>query len=240
MSDALDNRKWVSDIRGALTVTVLTEYIHLWELLSTVMLQQDVEDSHIWQFSTCDQYTTRSAYKALFIGSVQFKSWERIWKSWAPGKCKFFMWIVAHKRCWTADRLARKGLPHPATCPLCDQTQETIDHLLVSCVFARQMWFTLLQKFGLHVLAPGLDDEFFEDWWANACERVAGQAKKGLNSIIILGAWNLWNHRSRCVFDGASPSISNIISSTCVDMHQWSMARAKGVSYLLALAPRDS
>jgi len=185
VSDALENRKWVSDIRGALTVTVLTEYIHLWELLSTVMLQQDVEDSHIWQFSTCGQYTTRSAYKALFIGSVQFKSWERIWKSWAPGKCKFFMWIVAHKRCWTADRLARKGLPHPATCPLCDQTQETIDHLLVSCVFARQMWFTLLQKFGLQVLAPGLDDEFFEDWWANACERVAGQAKKGLNSITF-------------------------------------------------------
>jgi len=115
VSDALDNRKWVSDIRGALTVTVLIEYIHLWELLSTVVLQQDVEDSHVWQLSTCGQYTTRSAYKALFIGAVQFKPWERIWKSWTPGKCKFFMWTVAHDRCWTTDQLARKGLPHPAT-----------------------------------------------------------------------------------------------------------------------------
>ena len=214
MSDALHNRKWVSDIRGALTVTVLIEYIHLWELLSTVVLQQDVEDSHVWQLSTCGQYTTRSAYKALLIGSVQFKSWEKIWKSWAPGKCKFFMWTVAHDRCWTTDQLARKGLPHPATCPLCDQTQETIDHLLVSCVFARQMWFTMLQKFGQQVLAPGLDEESFEDWWANASERVAGQVQKGLNSIIILGAWNLWNHRNCCVFDGASPSITSIIATT--------------------------
>jgi len=214
VSDALDNRKWVSDIRGALTVTVLIEYIHLWELLSTVVLQQDVEDSHVWQLSTCGQYTTRSAYKALFIGAVQFKPWERIWKNWAPGKCKFFMWTVTHDRCWTTDQLARKGLPHPATCPLCDQTQETIDHLLVSCVFARQMWFTMLQKFGQQVLAPGLDEESFEDWWANASERVAGQVQKGLNSIIILGAWNLWNHRNCCVFDGASPSITSIIATT--------------------------
>jgi hypothetical protein len=72
-----------------------------------------------------------------------------------------------------------------------NQTQETVDHLLVSCIFARQMWFTMLQKFGLQVLAPDLDDEIFEGWWANASERVAGQVQKGLNSIIILGAWNL-------------------------------------------------
>jgi hypothetical protein len=25
-----------------------------------------------------------------------------------PGKCRFFMWLVAHKNCWTADILARK------------------------------------------------------------------------------------------------------------------------------------
>jgi hypothetical protein len=69
---------------------------------------------------------------------------------------------------------------------------------------------------------------------------VSGQVLNGLNSIIILGAWNLWNHRNQCVFDGASPSISNIISTTFEDLQQWSLAGAKGVSYLLAQAPRDS
>jgi len=57
----------------------------------------------------------------FFIGAIQFKPWERIWKSWASGKCKFFMWLVAHDKCWMADRLARKGLPHPEHCLLCDQ-----------------------------------------------------------------------------------------------------------------------
>jgi len=81
------------------------------------------------------QYSTKSAYEAFFVGAIHFRPWERIWKSWAPGKCKFFMWTAAHKKCWTAERLAKKGLPHPALCPLCDQVEETLDHLLVSCVF---------------------------------------------------------------------------------------------------------
>jgi len=170
-----------------------------------------VDDTHIWQFSASGQYSTKSGYEALITGAVQFKPGKRIWKSWAPGKCKFFMWTVAHKKCWTADRLARKGLPHPAVCPLCDQVEETLDHLLVSCAFSRQMWFNLLQGFGLQALAPGLDDKVFDDWWDNLSNRLSGQVQKGVNSLVILGAWNLWNHRNRCVFDGAVPNINQSI-----------------------------
>ena len=88
---------------------------------------------------------------------------------------KFFLWTAAHKIYWTTDRLERKGLQHRAAYPLCDQAQETIDHLLVSCVFARQLWFSILLKFGLQVLAPNLENENFDEWWANASGRVSGQ-----------------------------------------------------------------
>jgi len=126
--DAISGRRWISDIKGALNMQVLIEYLHLWDL-SNIELQAGVDDTHIWRFSTTGVYSTKSAYEALFIGATQFGSWERIWKSWAPGKCKFFMWTVAHNRCWTADRLAKRGLNHPPKCPLCDQVGESIDHL---------------------------------------------------------------------------------------------------------------
>jgi len=135
----------------------------------------EVDDTHIWRFSTSGVYSTKSAYEALFIGATEFGSWERIWKSWVPGKCKFFMWTVAHNQCWTADRLAKRGLKHPPKCPLCDQVGETIDHLLVSCVFSRQFWFCILQHFGLQAAAPQLDDHYFIDWWAGASSRFSGQ-----------------------------------------------------------------
>jgi hypothetical protein len=56
---------------------------------------------------------------------------------------------MALQRCWTADRLRRRGLDHPEQCPICDQEMETIDHFLVNCVFARNYWFKLLRKVNL-------------------------------------------------------------------------------------------
>jgi len=53
--DALEDNRLISDIRGALTVNVLIDYLHLSENLSGVELQPDVDDTHIWLFSASGQ-----------------------------------------------------------------------------------------------------------------------------------------------------------------------------------------
>ena len=105
--EALNNDKWLEDIQGAISLEALMEYLELWDIISAVVLQEGVPDRHIWRLSTTGQYTAKSAYDALFQGAICFEPYERIWKSWAPPKCRFFMWLVAHNRCWTADRLAK-------------------------------------------------------------------------------------------------------------------------------------
>jgi hypothetical protein len=64
----------------------------------------------------------------------------------------------------------------------------------------------LLRKFGLHALAPQLGLTSFLEWWKRAAEAVQGMVKKGLDSLIILGARKIWNLRNRCVFDGETPA----------------------------------
>jgi hypothetical protein len=54
-------------------------------------------------------------------------------------------------------------------------------------VFARQFWFLLLQKVGLHDLSPQLGDTSFDDWLARINDTVNGQTQKGLNSLVISG-----------------------------------------------------
>jgi len=41
---------------------------------------------------------------------------------------------------------------------------------------------------------------------------VSDLVKKGINSLIILGAWILWTHLNRCVFDGAAPNVTGALA----------------------------
>ena len=40
VAQALNNRVWASDIKGALTVPVLMHYFRIWDLLDRVVLQR--------------------------------------------------------------------------------------------------------------------------------------------------------------------------------------------------------
>jgi len=106
------------------------------------------------------------------------------------------MWLIANNRCWSAGRLAERGLPHHECCILCDQEEETIDHLMLACVFA-QIWFSLLRLVGLQSLVHNLTKHPLSG--GQMLCRVSGQVKKGLNMIVILGAWSIWIHRKSAV-----------------------------------------
>jgi hypothetical protein len=82
VKDALPNFHWISDVNGAISVGVIAEFLELCEVLDAVVLQPGIRDRHLWKFSASGDYTTSSAYKALFLGSVQFEPIERVWKSW--------------------------------------------------------------------------------------------------------------------------------------------------------------
>ena len=127
---------------------------------------------HIWKLDGSGNFSSKSAYRAFFNGAIPFEHWHRLWKSWAPSKCKVFLWLAIRNRCWTADRLARRGLPHPAKCPLCDQEEEDIQHLLTTCVFSRDFWFRVLAPLGLQDRVPGRHELSFADWWREAVKKL--------------------------------------------------------------------
>jgi hypothetical protein len=161
----LTNRRWISDITGTLSVGVLVDYLHLWNLISDFELLPDVEDKHIFSIAANGAYLAKTAYEGLFTGPVHFSHYERVWKTWAPSKCHFFLWLTTLNRCWIVDRLAKRGLDHPERCPLYDQDSETLDHIMVYCVFAREFWFLLMHQFRLHSLASIPGTESFMGWW---------------------------------------------------------------------------
>jgi hypothetical protein len=86
VQQALLNRRWIADIKGALTVGVIVDYLHLWNILANFVLQSNTEDRHIFRLSSNGSYSAKSAYMGLFLGSTTFGHYERVWRSWAPPK----------------------------------------------------------------------------------------------------------------------------------------------------------
>jgi hypothetical protein len=113
-----------------------------------------------------------------------------------PPKCKFFLWLAIRNKCWTTDRLQRRGLQYPVCCPLCDQEQETVQHILCTCSFSRDFWHLILSSIGLGNLTPIVAEQSFAEWWGKVSKKVHRCKRKGFNSVIILGAWCLWLTRN--------------------------------------------
>lgn len=227
VQEAINGSSWVLDIRGNFSSMAFSEFFQIWDLVREVQLLSDVPDQHIWTPSPSGSYSSKSAYDLFMMGRVGFAPAELIWRNWAPPRCKFFLWLATRDRCWTADRLAKRGLDHPVQCPLCDQEDETVHHLLISCVFSREVWFRICSLVNLRQFSPARDDLVFQDWWANLEAKVPYALRKGINSLVMLVAWWLWKQRNNCVFEGDAPSGNQIIQNIKDDAQRWCLAGAK-------------
>jgi hypothetical protein len=150
--EALLGNRWVRDITFSHTVSVVVQYLHLWDTLRGYHLS-DQPDKFIWKWSSSGEFSSNTMCKALFLGRTCIAGAERIWKFQAPGRCRFFGWLV-HDRCWTSNRLRRHGLRDSDDCALCAQEVETLDHLLLGCVHSWETWFRIMRYYGMQHLTP--------------------------------------------------------------------------------------
>ncbi|RCV06200.1 hypothetical protein SETIT_1G144200v2 [Setaria italica] len=62
---------------------------------------------------------------------------------------------------------------------------------------------------------------------------VPKELRKGLNSLIILVAWDLWKHRNACVFEWAGPNVQVVLQIVANGSRLWCMACASALHELL-------
>ena len=78
---------------------------------------------------------------------------------------------------------------------------------------------------------PQQNEHSFADWWAKCIRRVK-EYKKGVNSLTILTSWLIWKHRNSCVFDGATPSVNEVLRQFRDEYKLWCLAGAKKLQAL--------
>jgi hypothetical protein len=231
VADALADRRWIRDVTGALSVPALVEFLELVDTTQHVPLSPDVPDQVQWKLTASGVYSAESAYRAFFTGMGLFPCGKAIWRTWAPAKCKVHIWLAMQRRLWTADRMARRGLNARATCPLCEQENETADHIAVGCVLVREVWYNSLQRCNLQHLTPAADDELIR-WWPEARLRVPRPHRKGFDSIVLLVVWTLWKERNSRVFERYAETLPTICQRIADEVELWKLSGAAGLALI--------
>jgi hypothetical protein len=88
-------------------------------------------------------------------------------------------------------------------------------------------------------LYPQPSENSFLDWWDRDSSATFELVRQGVNSLIILGAWILWNHRNCCVFYGLVPSVVGALILAGAECRLWISTGARGLSLLYAPLPSD-
>ena len=181
-----------------------------------------------WRLAANGRYSAKSTYAAFFFGRMAAPCAREIWTAGAPLSLKLHMWLALKNRLWTADRLQKRGMQHPPVCPLCSQEPENAEHLLVRCVFMREVWFSVLQQLGLQGFTPA-PDAMATQWWTNLVATIpTKQKRKEANGLVILTARMIWLERNSRVFDRVVSSAAQVCDRIRQEFALWATAGLRG------------
>lgn len=78
---------------------------------------------------------------------------------------------------------------------------ETIVHLCLRCVFAREVWGMVSWWSGGWIRVPE-QNVSVELWWNSSLQGLARRDQRCVADVLIYIVWNIWNGRNKRIFEG--------------------------------------
>ena len=122
----------------------------------------------------------------------------------SPPQIAFFSWTAALGKILTADNLRKRHIVLVSWCCMCKADGESVDHLLLHCSFAKELWDLLFVMFGVHWVMPHSVIELFACW-----PRRLGS----LHRTVLWRAaqhclmWCIWKKRNARLFEGREKNV---------------------------------
>ncbi|CAN1750043.1 hypothetical protein LINPERHAP1_LOCUS3908 [Linum perenne] len=161
---------------------------------------EEIPDQFIWQFADSGAYTVQSGYDIIHHGLVETPeygpsspmdsaAWNDIWSFPIPPKLQFFVWKCVLGVLPTRTTLNVRIPDFPRSCPVCENSEESVCHLLLFCPLAAR--FGSVMNIHLHLVSS---TKFCIVW----CKIL--RLSPTLGRKIIFFWWRLWKSRNTVIF----------------------------------------
>ena len=150
------------------------------------MLRGVGEDKICWMPAKKRGFEVSSYYEVLIGSGDQSFPWKSIQKSKVPFKVALFVWIAALGKILTIDNLRLLKIWILDWCFMCKSNGELVDHLLIHCSIAMELWAMVFSLFGIHWVMPKMVVDLLACWQGNF-----GQHRNG-----VIWIWCIWQKRT--------------------------------------------
>ncbi|KAJ8754033.1 hypothetical protein K2173_001931 [Erythroxylum novogranatense] len=178
------------------------------------------QDDWLWMHNNQGEYRVKEGYR-LAMADVNVKlrdtgfPWEKIWQLHIPGKIKLFLWRLLRKAIPCKANLKERHVDIRDTCPICDNSPETGDHLFLHCDFARSVWSLISVDWSFSRTVT------LHPWLTSIM--LGGSKTQQEEYCVIL--WSLWTYRNEVLWQQKRKDPSSIFRRAFTVLSDWKHAQ---------------
>ena len=128
----------------------------------------------------------------------------------------------------TLDQLKRRGMAFANKCFMCEEEEETIDHLLIHCKITKMLWDLFWSIVGISWVFPHTILHTLLAWQGAT---VGKKRKKIWLAAPLCLFWNLWRATNRLVFENEAPSVQRIKANFVTNLWSWANLHSADNTY---------
>ncbi|XP_071699108.1 uncharacterized protein [Rutidosis leptorrhynchoides] len=219
------NFRWHRDVSGR----TRNDLESLVELLNVYVKQDKTTNSWIWNLAGNGIFTTKKMAKFvdekfLNIGS-NGRNDEFLKNGLVPNKVALFIRRALKRRIPVRTELDKRGMDLDSVrCPLCDDDVETVEHALIFCRHAMDIWVGVFKWWGLGAVSNLSISEIFR----GKCNRsLSPQWSSIWQSIEWTCGYLIWKNRNQKVFSNSSWSGPSGLMEIQLKSFEWVSNRIK-------------
>ncbi|XP_022032257.1 uncharacterized protein LOC110933335 [Helianthus annuus] len=186
----------------------LKEWKECCEVLSMVRLSVG-KDAWIWSGDSQKGFSVKDVKSALLKDRGNCHPPDFSWCKWVLIKCNIMNWRGNLDRLPSRVNLRKRNVVLSSSmCPLCDETEESVEHLFTACSVALRVWSAFSKWCNI---PPLYLFEFKDILEIHKFIKCSKKEEKIVYGLALITSWCIWKERNEVVFNQKNCDPKDII-----------------------------